>query len=508
MKKKIINAIMRDIFNNRLKEGILMVYRIKYIFNGTRDKGVEISDYYGEFKTYELIQKDCVVEGVGGPLEDDRILPQIEYKSGFNPLNRHMRKKFRDDAGEYNQPIIESEKFEPEKFGIIGGEWVTKNWDDGSDDENHSREARLSEYMVGTELANFLNFDLDVFMNGTYELVWKYEKYKDVDDEGDEDKKNDEDEVKGREVIIGWKPHGGYDLKELNVRQTVSSAIVNGVIYEGKETENIPFFIRMFGCKFINTDTWEYDIQEVEKIKHLQQRIRDFCEKVFFPADENDKRTNFERFCENIDSIEKKELRKRVPNDWITPSSLEQALSYECYAMIKGNVNFFKCKNCGLYTVAKDNRSRSCGRLIDDGRIDKNMIKEDYYYVCKEESHIRSVKEKVTARLITTITGYEEKRLYNHISKFPEMQEEKIKNKMVMAFADVIYENEEKFLLREELAKSEGEILDLGNEYLMLIAEEMNKHIKSILGKDMRKCHLFDRRKNAVVKSTTGNIFK
>lgn len=485
-----------------------MVYRIKYIFNGTRDKGVEVPDSYGEFKTYELIQKDCVVEGVGGPVEDDRILPQIEYKGDFNPLNRHMRKKFRDDAGEYRQPIMEPDKFEPDKFGITGGEWVTKNWDDGSDDENHSREARLSEYMVGTELANFLNFDLDVFMNGTYELVWKYEKCKNFDDEGDEDKKNDEDEVKGREVIIGWRPQGGYDLKELDIRHIVSSAIVNGVIYEGKERQNIPFFIRMFGCKFINTDTWEYDMQEVKEIKDLQRRIKNFCEKVFFPADENDKRTNFERFCENIDNIEKKELRKRVPKDWITPPSLEKALAYECYAMIKGNVNFFKCKNCGLYTVSKDNRRRSCGRLIYDGRIDRDMIKEDYYHQCKEESYIKSVKEKITANLITTITGYEEKRLYHHISRFPEMQEEKIKDKIVMAFADVRYENESRYLLREKDAKNERETLQVGNEYLMLIAEEMNKHIKSILGKDMRKCHLFDRRKNAVVKSITGNIFE
>ncbi len=480
-----------------------MVYRIKYIFNGTRDKGVEVPDSYGEFKTYELIQKDCVMEGVGGPVEDERIWAKLEYIKDFNPENRHMRKKFRDDEGVYNQPIIEQEQFEPDKFGITGGEWVSKIWDDGSDDENHSREERLSKYMVGTELANFLNFDLDVFMNGSYEIVWKYEKYKDYDNE------EDEDEVKGREVIIGWEKTGGYDLNELHTRNIVSSAIVNGAI--GNERENIPFFIRMFGCKFINTETWEYDMQEVEHIKALQNRMRDFCEKVFFPASDEDKRTNYERYCDNIDNvkkIEKKELRKIIPKDWITPSSLEQALSYECYAMIKGNVNFFQCKNCGLYTVANDNRSRVCSRMTYDGRIDKGNIKEDYYYLCKEERYIKNVKEKVTAKLITTITELEKKRLYNHISKFPETAEEQIKNKIVMAFADVVYENEEKYLMRENEAGKEGEILDLGNEYLMLIAEEMNKHIRSILGKNMRKCHLFDRRKNAVVKSTTGNIFK
>ena len=80
-------------------------------------------------------------------------------------------------------------------------------------------------------------------MHGNYEIVWKYEKYEEFD------KEDDEDEVKGREVIIGWRKIGGYDLNELHVRNIVSSAVVNGAI--GHEIENIPFFIRMFGCKFI-----------------------------------------------------------------------------------------------------------------------------------------------------------------------------------------------------------------------------------------------------------------
>lgn len=159
-----------------------------------------------------------------------------------------------------------------------------------------------------------------------------------------------------------------HNLDDLAKRPYISAIMIHGSMEE-KETERIPFFLRMFGCKFINTETWKYDMQEVEYIKVLQEKFKEFCEKVFFPEYDGDKRTNFERYCEKIDNIEKKELRKRVPKEWISPSTLEQALFYECYAMIKGNVNFYKCENCGLYSVGNDNRSRLCSRRIYDGTI-------------------------------------------------------------------------------------------------------------------------------------------
>ena len=54
--------------------------------------------------------------------------------------------------------------------------------------------------LVGTELANFLNFDIDRFMNGGYRLLWE---------EGEDERGSH---------IIGWKKTEGFDLSKLYIR--------------------------------------------------------------------------------------------------------------------------------------------------------------------------------------------------------------------------------------------------------------------------------------------------
>lgn len=39
-----------------IREAERLVYRIKYLFKGTRDKGHEIADCYGTFNSYEVVQ--------------------------------------------------------------------------------------------------------------------------------------------------------------------------------------------------------------------------------------------------------------------------------------------------------------------------------------------------------------------------------------------------------------------------------------------------------------------
>jgi len=461
-----------------------MEYRIKYVFNNSRDKGQELYDWYGEYKIYDLVQEGCCEnpEFVEYKVPKKFKAPETVYEFGFNQKNSEARQQAGEDTEHNVLPMIESEKFNPEKFSITGGEWVTKEHKRKTDEEKTKEECETSK-MVGTGLAEFLNFNIDEFIKGYYVLLWKYDTEKEV------------------EVIAGWKSEAGHDLNDLGVRNRLSLEMT----YGSESADNIPFFIRMFGCKFINTDTWEYDMKEVENIKALQKRIRVFCEKVFFPVDENDKRTNFERYCANVENIEKKEFRKRVPKDWITPASLEHALANECYAMIKGNVNFFQCGNCGLYTVMNDSRSRLCDRRIYDGEVFKDGKRHEYYYVCKEEQYYRTTRDKIEDNIISVISDHEKKRLNHHITRYPDLEE--VHNRLVYEFGNLVEEYEPKCKVMVEKADDEGMVLRIANDYLSLIVEKMNQAIKECLGSGMKKIFLFDRKKNAVVTSLEGNIF-
>lgn len=464
-----------------------MQYRMKYIFKGTRDKGIEIMDAYGAYQFYELLQ-----EG-GEEIEDTYVEAKapdvhINYEMKFNPHNKQKRKIEREDAEHQILPTYEIGKSRDADSKLIGGMWVNKIWEETKYEEIEQPEL-LADSIVGTELAKFLNFDIDRFINGGYVLL--------------------SDEKFLRETPMGWGKYRVCNLDDLTIRQELSSNMFFEASSDSK-LQNIPYFIRMFGCKFINTQTWEYDMQEVEYIKTLQQRIKIFCEKVFFPEDENDKRTHFERYCANVENIDKKELRKRVPKDWIIPSNIEQALSYECYAMIKGNVNLFKCQNCGLYTVANDNRARLCNRLIYDGsgreEVNGGLELYDYRYHCNDEQYIKNTRMKTKDNLIATITDYEKKRLYNHISLHVDLIE--IQDKLVMVFGDIIFNNEEKYQVMVQKADDDGITIEIANEYLNLISEEMDKFIKEFLGIKMKDRFSFVRKKNTAIKSLTGNIFE
>ena len=464
-----------------------MEYRVKYIFKGTRDKGIEIMDAYGDYQVYELLQegeapdRDTIVEEEAPDIN-------ISYEMKFNPHNKQVRKMVRGDEEHQVMDVYTQVYTDISETGLIGGMWCPKKMEQ----RDYDNDPITGNHIVGTEMANFLNFGIDRFMNGGYQLYWKSNEY-DLQD-----------------TLMGRFKTEGHDLSDLRTRGEISKDMVHASMAE-KETERIPYFIRMFGCKFINSQTWEYDMQEVELIKSLQERLRVFCEKVFFPADENDKRTNFERYCDNIEKIDKKELRSRVPKDWITPANIEHALSYECYAMIKGNVNFFKCGNCGLYTASSDNRARLCSRLVYDGTVEEariNLIPElsVYHYLCKEDQYIRNTRAKASSNLITNVTDYEKKRLYHHITTHDSLYA--VQDKLVMGFGDIVFRHEEEYQDILEKAENEVEAIKIANDYMKLIAESMNEYITLVLGKAMKKEYLFTRKKNLQIKSASGNIFE
>ena len=462
-----------------------MQYRIKYVYKSSRDKGYEIMDCYGPYRIYAMQQEQCELQGDTSEKRKAPRFPKDEYIAQANSTSVQKNKKIRSQRPQ-EQKEDNPELFDMEKYHIIGAGWVEK---EGESSLSDAEVDGVEQYLIGTEMANFLNFDIDRFMYGGHRLRWEY------DEEFEMDK------------LVGWEKTPGHNLDDMSVRVEVSLAMVHG---GGGDhlTEDIPFFIRMFGCKFIDTENWCYNMEEVEAIKVLQDRLRVFCEKVFFPSDSEDKRTNLERYCDNIAPLEKKELRKKIPKDWFTTDNLEQALAVECYAMIKGNVNFFRCSNCGLYTVANDNRARLCTRLIYDGNRFNEETKyfENYYYQCNKEQYNRVSRDNMTGNLISSITLHERKRLYNHISGHNRKLWD-IQNELIMEFDKVVRKHEYQYISKVEQTDDSKEILEYANEYLQIIIDRMNETIKALLKSGAREEYLFTRKKNKAVVATTGKIY-
>ncbi len=473
-----------------IREAERLVYRIKYLFKGTRDKGHEIADCYGTFNSYEVVQEQEMhhcpsYEEEGYEFPD---IPETEYLT-YNKDNSKMRGRAKADVAHTDLPVTDNTNTDDGDMGkcpFTEAVWV-------------EREEQQAEYdlendkfpLVGTELVNFLNFDIDCFMNGGYRLLWEA------------------GEANRGSHIIGWKKTEGFDLNNLFVRHTVNRYSVTGN-QESKDGlhDSIPFFIRMFGCSFINQEKWEYDLEEVQKIKDLQERLKVFCSKVFLPKDENDKRSNLERYCQEIKEISKKELRSLIPKDWFISSSLEQALARECYAMIKGNVNLFICGNCGMYTVSDDKRSGLCDRLYYDGSMydEDDFTFREYNYVCREEKYQRDANSKSRSDIIESITQHERKRLYHHMDDNIKLEDFNIRDALLKDFWDIIKKYKEEYQNKIDSAKTESLMMQTANEYLKQIEEGMDSAISKRLG-FLKEEYRFRKKKNKEVTSLQGNIF-
>lgn len=310
--------------------------------------------------------------------------------------------------------------------------------------------------------------------------------------------------------IVGWKKTEGFDLSKPWVRPTVNSFTITGNDDSDDGLhDSIPFFIRMFGCRFINKEKWEYDLEEVQKIKDLQERLKVFCGKVFLPKDKNDNRSNFVRYCQEIKEISKKELQSMIPKGWSTSSSLEQALSKECYAMIKGNVNLFICEGCGMYTVSDDKRSRLCNRRYYDGSMydeESNVIKV-YNYICKDEKYQRDAYGKGKSDIIENIIQHERKRLYHHLTDNIKLKDYDIWDALRGDFRNVTEKYKEEYQNKISSAESEELMIQAADEYLKQIEEDMDLAISERLG-ILRKEYRFGKRKYKKVTSLEGNIYK
>lgn len=466
-----------------------MEYRIKYIFKGTRDKGHEIADCHGTYMLYDNMRREemssppeYLQEGYEFPE-----LPETEYLT-FNKDNSQVRGMAKNDREHTHLPVIDNTGTDDDvdNYPLTEAVWME------AEEPKAEYDLEKDKFpLVGTELVNFLNFDIDCFMNGGYRLLW----------EAGENGRGSH--------IIGWKKTEGFDLSKPWVRPTVNfySIMGNPEGHDGLH-DSIPFFVRMAGCRFINKEKWEYDLEEVQKLKDLQERLKVFCGKVFLPKDQNDKRSNFERYCQEIKEISKKELRGMVPKGWSTSSSLEQALSKECYAMIKGGVNLFICENCGMYTVSDDKRSRLCNRLYYDGNMydEDSFAVREYNYVCKEEKYQRDANCKSKSDIIESITQHERKRLYHHMNDNLKLEDIHIRDALLKDFWDIIKKYKDEYQNRIRSVETEDLMKQAANEYLMRIEESMDSAILERLG-ILKEEYQFGKRKNKEVTSLQGNIF-
>lgn len=473
-----------------------MIYKMRYIFKGTRDKGHEITECHGNYESYEFLQ-----ENEGQAVPDYEVMdieppdfPETEYLN-FNKYNKEMRNRAKADTAYTDLPIFDNvnadDKGTEAEFPYKDAVWIEKN------EPSYEPDLENGQFpLVGTELANFLNFDIDCFINGGYQLLWVY------------------DSEKERECIAGWKKTVGFDLSKLWIRQAVNAFSIFGNSSDDyRVNDSIPFFIRMFGCSFINKEKWEYDLAEVQKIKDLQKRLRVFCNKVFFPKDEYDERSHLQRYCQEIKELSKKELKNFIPKDWYIPASLEEALATECYAMIKANANLFICENCGLYTVSKDKRSGLCSRLYYDGTMyDYNdYVFKEYRYICKQDKYQRDAFTHRNADIIETITEHERKRLYNHDALNIDLKKKiidiTVRDGLVEDFKNIVQKHKERYKERVCNAETDEVIIQIGNEYAELIVREMNDAMVKRMGEHSRR-YKFEKKKNKQVKSIKGNIYK
>ena len=139
-----------------------MEYRIKYIFKGTRDKGHEIADCHGTYMLYDNMQREemssppeYLEEGFEFPE-----LPETEYLT-FNKDNSQMRGMAKNDKEHTHLPVTDNTgtNDDVDNYPLTEAVWIETEMPQAEYDLEEDKFP-----LVGTELANFLNFDIDCFM--------------------------------------------------------------------------------------------------------------------------------------------------------------------------------------------------------------------------------------------------------------------------------------------------------------------------------------------------------
>lgn len=341
----------------------MLKFRLDYEYGGTRSKGIERIFITGRYPQYIVSEEEN---------QEEYISNNEEYTE-LSEAQQEEQRKFEEEYEAYKELNPDDSVIEKTKAKLVRAYREIKHMDFNNVKriETPSAHAKgvaatgmliegddigiIEEYMLGTEMSKFLNFDVDGFIEG--ELVFPPET---------------------ADLGIMWL-YQTHDIAKLENRNNILD-----YIFDGKSSKNdflnlpMPVFLRMFPEYLIDFNTWEYNQEGIQHIKQLQKEFTRLCE-IYFIGNEG--KEPIKVYCElNGRTIEKsaitqarKELKKYViaaqnvvseyqKTGRAEADPLEQALLGELYAMItRDAMNFAQCPICGRYFTGKGGKE-GCSR--------------------------------------------------------------------------------------------------------------------------------------------------
>ncbi len=335
------------------------------------------------------------------------------------------------------------------------------------------------ERLIGSFMSEFLNFDVDAFIQGDYRLEQKTEMNLPEND------------------YVGWRKLDNHNLSKPWNRLRIVSEL--GIMHTPKRIYNhicIPTFIKMVPDLLINFATWEYNLEGIEKIKSLQREYEELCywgfidresgldtneqryfayKKIPFSTTKEvrDTRKLMERKMEELETyiranIHKKELEGQV---------LDYILRRELYAMLFDKTTAFcQCQSCGNYFVNKKGDSKYCNVEYELEEYTDKKARLIHTYTIKPCDNRKQANKKYNAKIfsniIAKISWERQSKLNRDIYWLTLWCNDNVPNtdrKVKDALNDAILHYQNQYM--ELLGDDENENLRIANEYELLLIQ-------------------------------------
>ena len=495
---------------------------ITYDWQTTRKKGIEIIDTFGEYGSYYVYSDNAEAEKEhysGGSIFNEKIESvldaEVEYDTGKIAHNKSMRAVFNDmDHSAFGE--IKNESIESESIKLTGY-WEKHTLlvsSDTEEDNGNTDKGYRTINPIGTQMVEFLNFDIDSYVNGSWSISYKVE-------DGE------------RIAINGWKYKEPHNLDNMYQRPAIALEMQIGMDTNIKEfqQEYVPFFIRCFYGLMIDFGEWKYNTAGIEGIKKLQKKYRELCDRVFISDAEGD--SLWERYCmvheisdESDDVIKciRKNCKKNAETGakWLkeldvdtsphTIEMLDGLLGAEFDAMLYKNVNLKKCANCGEYFIANKSDAQFCKKKytlesyylrkedmdkekeadrryklgIEDDTLKDRIVMPTVSF-CDDSVHmIKQFNKKWGEHPILYASLREKNRLRHFIeANLSDLHEVKLVYKLGDSdsgpLVKAIQANQESYATKydEALKESKEKAEIVLQEYVSLLIETVNKYIKA-----------------------------
>lgn len=497
-------------------------------------KGKEIWETYGSYMTYDYLPKEYVeyLKALNEEQKDadfveemvkEKIVKEEEPEEQDNSEEKNEQDEieeiFKDfpsvadyEASKKRFPNTKNLR-EDKEHNILPVKDASEN--DGEDYEEYREphvigvNENVLDRHIGTAMVEFLNFDIDEYREGEYEIEFAYE-----------------DDI-GRTVPVdfkGWKKLDNHNISKKVNRHEVLYDFITGGSDGGPDEyteQTVPFIIRMFSSFMIDFDKWEYNEEGIELIRKMQRKYADICDMYYglgeYENDE-DKRTAFEKYCDtcNLEYNSKESVRKSKKavrgivkqaihyvdkKLWIespveTEEGLEQVLLAEFYAMITEDHMFLKrCEGCGKFFLGGE-KSKYCRSDSKIGIL-KDEDNKDFILQISQCSTVSTMENynKMKAKNPISKVYFDEKKRLEHNGEFYRVNiENSGYNKLLTAFNGARWENEQKYLdmlAHAENGKKGEEIIE---EYRMKLISAVNAKLEEISPKMFRERN-FDRKR-------------